>query len=79
MTTGAFKRGWGGHGMPLGEITNDPLPTYKWTGGPPPDEKNMVPDLHFVEISKDRKVYVGERGQNRIEVFSTDGRFLQEF
>ena len=79
MTTGAFKRGWGGHGMPLGEITNDPLPTYKWTGGPPPDEKNMVPDLHFVEISKDRKVYIGERGQNRIEVFTTDGRFLQEF
>jgi hypothetical protein len=79
MTTGAFKRGWGGHGMPLSEITNDPLPTYKWTGGPPPDEKNMVPDLHFVEISKDRKVYVGERGQNRIEVFTTDGRFRQEF
>ena len=79
MTTGAFKRGWGGHGMPLSEITNDPLPTYKWTGGPPPDEKNLVPDLHFVEISKDRKVYVGERGQNRIEVFTTEGRFLQEF
>src|SRR5439155_1134284 len=35
MTTGAFKRGWGGHGMPLSEITNDPLPKYKWTGGPP--------------------------------------------
>src|SRR5882672_214546 len=54
MTTGAYKRGWGGHGMPLSEISNDPIPTYKWTGGPPPDEKNMVPDLHFVEISKDR-------------------------
>jgi len=79
MTTGAFKRGWGGHGMPLSEITNDPLPTYKWTGGPPPDEKNMVPDLHFVEISKDRKVYIGERGQNRIEVYTTEGKFLQEF
>ena len=79
MTTGAFKRGWGGHGMPLSEITNDPLPKYKWTGGPPTEEKNLVPDLHFVEITKDRKVYVGERGQNRIEVFTTDGKFLQEF
>ena len=55
MNTGAFKRGWGGHGMPLSEITNDPLPSYKWTGGPPPEEKNFVPDLHFVEISKDRQ------------------------
>ena len=79
MTSGAFKRGWGGHGMPLSEITNDPLPKYKWTGGPPTEEKNLVPDLHFVEITKDRKVYVGERGQNRIEVFTTDGKFLQEF
>jgi hypothetical protein len=79
MTTGAFKRGWGGHGMPLSEITNDALPKYKWTGGPPTEEKNLSPDLHFVEITKDRKVYVGERGQNRIEVFTTDGKFLQEF
>ena len=79
MTTGAFKRGWGGHGMPLSEITNDPIPGYKWTGGPPPEEKNFVPDLHFAEISKDRLVYIGERGQNRIEVFTTDGKFVKEF
>ncbi len=79
MNTGAFKRGWGGHGMPLAEISNDPIPAYTWTGGPPPDERNFVPDLHFVEISKDRLVYVGERGQNRIEVFTTDGTFVKEF
>jgi len=78
-TTGAYKRGWGGHGMPLSEITNDRIPSYTWTGGPPPEEKNFVPDLHFVEISKDRFVYVGERGQNRIEVFTTDGKFVKEF
>ena len=79
MDTGAYKRGWGGHGMPLSEISNDPIPPYKWTGAPPPDEKNFVPDLHFVEISHDRLVYVGERGQNRIEVFTTDGTFVKEF
>ena len=78
-STGAFKRGWGGHGMPLSEVSNAPIPGYKWTGGPPPEERNFVPDLHFVEISKDRKVYIGERGQNRIQVFTTDGTFLQEF
>ena len=51
MDTGAFKRGWGGHGMPLSEISNEPIPPYTWTGAPPPPEKNFVPDLHFVEIS----------------------------
>ncbi len=79
MDTGAFKRGWGGHGMPLSEISNDPIPPYTWTGGPPPEEKQFVPDLHFAEISKDKLVYVGERGQDRIEVFTTDGKFVKEF
>ncbi len=37
-----------------------------------------MPDLHFVEISKDRKVYIGERGQNRIQVFTTEGKWLQD-
>ncbi|MBI4887928.1 MAG: hypothetical protein HY824_12610 [Acidobacteria bacterium] len=78
-TTGAYKRGWGGHGMPLSEISNERIPSYTWTGAPPPEEKNFVPDLHFVEISKDRLVYIGERGQNRIEVFTTDGKFVKEF
>ena len=77
-STGEFKRGWGGHGMPLDEITNDPIPGYEWDGGPPPDEPNFVPALHFVEISNDRLVYIGERGQNRIQVFSTRGVWQQD-
>jgi len=77
-STGAYKPGWGGHGMPLSEISNERIPGYQWTGGPPPDEKNFVPDLHFVEISKDRRVYIGERGQNRIQVFTTEGKWLQD-
>ena len=77
-STGAYKRGWGGHGMPLSEVTNQDIAGYKWMGDPPPEEKNFVPNLHFVEISKDRKVYIGERGQNRIQVFTTDGKWLQD-
>src|SRR5260370_35735280 len=79
MNTGEFKRGWGGHGMPLSEISNDPIPPYKWTGAPPPEEKQFVPDLHFAEISKDKLVYVGERGRDRSEGFTTEGRFGMEF
>ena len=78
-TTGAYKRGWGGHGMPLSEVSNEPTPPYKWTGAPPPPENNFVPDLHFLEISKDRQIYIGERGQNRIQVFTYDGKFVKEF
>ena len=77
-STGAYKRGWGGHGMPLSDISNEPIPGYTWTGGPPPDEKNFVPELHFIEISRDRRVYVGERGANRIAVFTTEGKWLQD-
>ena len=77
-STGEFKRGWGGHGMPLDEITNDPIPSYAWDGGPPPEEENFVPALHFVEISNDRLVYIGERGQNRIQVFTTEGEWQQD-
>ena len=77
-STGEFKRGWGGHGMPLSEITNDPIPGYTWDGGPPPEERNFVPAMHFVEISNDRLVYIGERGQKRIQVFTTDGEWQQD-
>ena len=79
MNTGAFKRGWGGHGMPLSEITNDKIPSYKWTGGPPPEEKNFVPDLHFAEIDKDGLVYVGERGQDRISIYTKQGKWVKDY
>jgi hypothetical protein len=63
----------------LSEISNDPIPPYKWTGAPPPEEKNFVPDLHFVEIAKDGLVYVGERGQDRISVYTKQGKWVQDF
>jgi len=78
MDTGAFKRGWGGHGMPLSEVSNDPIPPYEWDGSRPPEEPNFVPDLHFLEISNDGLVYVGERGQNRIQVFQKDGTWVRD-
>ena len=78
MDTGAFKRGWGGHGMPLSEITNDPIAPYKFTGAPPPEEKNFVPDLHFAEFDKSGLVYVGERGQDRISVYTKQGKWVKD-
>jgi hypothetical protein len=78
MNTGAFKRGWGGHGMPLSEIDNGPTPPYD-ISGPPPDQKQFAPALHCVHVSKDGLVYVCERGSDRIQVFTTQGKFVTSF
>lgn len=76
---GAFKRGWGGHGMPLSEIDNNPTPPYDWKAGPPPDQKQFAPALHCVHISVDGLVYICERGSNRIQVFTKEGKFVSSF
>jgi len=71
MDTGVFKRGWGGHGMPLSEISNDPVPPYDWKSGAlPADLEEFVPALHCVHIAPDGLVYVCERGSDRIQVFT---------
>ena len=78
MDTGAFKRGWGGHGIPLSEIDNDPSPPYD-ISGPPPDQKQFAPILHCILIAKDGLVYVCERGNDRIQVFTKEGRFVTSY
>jgi DNA-binding beta-propeller fold protein YncE len=78
MDNGNFKRGWGGHGIPLSEIDNDPTPPYDVTG-PPPDQKQFAPIVHCVHLSRDGLVYVCERGSDRIQVFTTEGKFVKQF
>ena len=76
---GKFKRGWGGHGIPLSEIDNDPTPVYDWKSGSPPDQKQFAPALHCVHFATDGLVYVCERGSNRIQVFTKEGKFVSSF
>lgn len=78
MDTGAFKRGWGGHGIPLSEIDNNPTPDYD-VSGPPPDQKQFAPALHCAHPSKDGFVYVCERGSDRIQVFTKAGKFVTSY
>jgi len=78
MDTGAFKRGWGGHGIPLSEIDNDPTPPYD-ASGPPPDQKQFAPALHCAHVSKDGLVYVCERGSDWVQVFTKQGKFVISF
>lgn len=80
MDTGVFKRGWGGHGMPLSEIDNKPEPPYDWkSGAQPPDVKQFVPALHCVHIAPDGLVYVCERGSDRVQAFTKQGKFVTSF
>ena len=79
MDNGTFKRGWGGHGTPLSAIPNGPTPPYEWKGGPPPDLEEFAPALHCVHITQDNLVYVCERGMNRIQVFTKQGKFVTSF
>lgn len=77
MDTGAFKRGWGGHGRPLSEISNERVPPYDTTG-PPPDIDDFVV-LHCIHLSRDGLVYVCDRGNNRVQVFTKQGKFVTQF
>jgi len=78
MDTGAFKRGWGGHGTPLSEVDNDPAPPYD-INGPPPDQKQFAPAIHCAHVSRDKLVYTCERGSDRVQVFTTEGKFVMSF
>ena len=75
---GSFKRGWGGHGAALSEISNDPTPPYD-TKGNPPDQEAFAPALHCVHFSTDGLVYVCERGSDRVQVFTKQGKFVSSF
>jgi hypothetical protein len=74
--TGAFKRGWGAYGIPLSEITNNPEPPHDPSAPPP---KQFRGPVHCVQISRDGFVYVCDRGGDRIQVFTKQGKFVKEF
>jgi hypothetical protein len=82
--TGEFKRGWGAYGIALSEIDNGPRETYDPNGSAPkqfgalgyPGRAGVLID---VDISKDGLVYVSDRGADRVQVFTKQGRFVKEF
>ena len=76
---GSFKRGWGGHGKPLEKISNDPTPPYDWKAGAPPDQEEFAPALHCIHLTTDGLVYVCERGSDRVQVFTKQGKFITSF
>jgi DNA-binding beta-propeller fold protein YncE len=83
--TGAFKRMWGAFGnAPL-----DPPPSPPRSSGtaatptaPPRDREGPGPQqfgiVHSVEVSNDGLVYVADRDNSRIQVFSMDGKYTTQ-
>ncbi len=71
--TGAFKRMWGAYGDPPSDED-----VGRYTPGNPPSKLFRNP-VHCVHISNDGLVYVCDRSNDRIQVFTKEGKFLKEF
>jgi DNA-binding beta-propeller fold protein YncE len=71
-TTGAYKRHWGAYGEPPTDVK---LPPYN-PDAPKPDRQFR--NAHHLLLSKDGLVYVADRGNDRIQVFRSNGQFVME-
>ena len=69
--TGKFKRMWGAYG----NTPDDTAPNGPVYDGPGPQQFNLV---HGIRVSDDGLVYVAERRNNRVQVFTLDGKFQRE-
>ena len=69
--TGKFKRMWGAYG----NVPDDKAPNGPLYEGPGAQQFNLV---HGVRVSDDGLVYVAERMNNRVQIFTIDGTFKRE-
>ena len=70
--TGKMKRFWGAYGN---KPDDTPLPAYK------PGDKNAQQfrnPVHCADMSVDRMVYVCDRVNDRLQVFTPEGKFIKE-
>jgi DNA-binding beta-propeller fold protein YncE len=70
--TGAFKRMWGAFGNAPMNLTPEPPRVMDGLG---PQQFGTV---HSIKISNDGLVYVGDRGNSRIQVFTLDGKYVKQ-
>jgi len=70
--TGKFKRMWGAYG----NKPDDAVSRDRVSDGPRGSEQFNI--VHGVSISRDGLVYVSDRVNNRIQVFTLDGKFIKE-
>jgi DNA-binding beta-propeller fold protein YncE len=69
--TGAYRRHWGAYG----NVPDDAAPRARTTEGPGDPQFNLV---HGLVLSGDDLVYVADRVNKRIQVFTLEGEFVRE-
>ncbi|HUR32881.1 MAG TPA: hypothetical protein VM032_03745 [Vicinamibacterales bacterium] len=70
--TGEFKRLWGAYGN-----TPDDKDSGRYRPNDPPPQQFRNP-VHCADLSVDNLVYVCDRVNDRLQVFSKDGKFVKE-
>jgi hypothetical protein len=74
--SGKFKRMWGAFGRPPVDDLESPYGAPgKFDGGEGPEHFGIV---HAVRVSNDGLVYVGDRDNRRVQVFTVDGTYLKQ-
>ena len=74
--TGKFKRMWGAFGNPPPATFAPNLPTPQPQTTPDGPPEFGLP--HAIKVSSDGVVYVADRINNRIQMFTRDGKFLKQ-
>ncbi len=74
--SGQFKRMWGAFGRPPTDDIETPFGAPgKFDRGEGPEHFGIV---HAVHVSNDGFVYVGDRDNRRVQVFTVDGKYLRQ-
>jgi NHL repeat len=74
--TGAFKRMWGAFGKPPGGVDHCDIARPKsFSDGDGPPDYNVV---HAIRVAKDGLVYVADRENRRVQVFTGEGKFIRQ-
>lgn len=86
--TGAYKRMWGAFGNAIKDAKEEPAPPAPEggrgaRGSQPqaplePGPQQFTGVVHSIEISKDGFVYVADRANQRIQVFTPDGKYVNQ-
>jgi hypothetical protein len=84
-TTGAFKRMWGAFGNE--PLDPPPPPAAPPAGTPPPTPPPLETTgqgpaqfgiVHGIKVSNDGFVYVADRANRRVQIFGTDGKYVNQ-
>lgn len=84
--TGAFKRAWGAFGNEPIDVLTAPPPSGQNVGGRAAPALDAVGDgapqfgspVHGIKVSHDGRVYVADRSNRRVQVFTTEGNFVTQ-